>query len=192
MLTICPMRRATSSTRSVMITKSLVPRISWACCASCTLMAPSSLSCTCFGESIATARHGLKGRSTPSSRPPRNQLLDFLYGEWGDNAEKFAQYNLQPPRTWPELLTVARTFYEKEQIGRVLFTGVGGAPTTTQLYEWIAAAGGDPFDFAHPGTVDTFRFLAALRPYLSSESRRAKWNTTNEALAQDVAYLAQN
>jgi trehalose transport system substrate-binding protein len=108
------------------------------------------------------------------------------------NAEKFAQYHLQPPRTWPELLAVARTFYEKEQIGRVLFTGAGGAPTTTQLYEWIVAAGGDPFDFAHPGTVDTFRFLAALRPYLSSESRRAKWNTTNEALAQEVAYLAQN
>ena len=56
----------------------------------------------------------------------------------------------------------------------MLFTGAGGAPTTTQLYEWIVAAGGDPFDFAHPGTVDTFRFLAALRPYLSSESRRAK------------------
>ena len=108
------------------------------------------------------------------------------------NAEKFAQYHLQPPRTWPELLTVARTFYEKERIGRVLFTGAGGAPTTTQLYEWIAAAGGDPFDFAHPGTVATFRFLAALRPYLSSESRRAKWNTTNEALAQEAAYLAQN
>ncbi|HEY5864743.1 MAG TPA: sugar ABC transporter substrate-binding protein, partial [Candidatus Tectomicrobia bacterium] len=31
-----------------------------------------------------------------------------------------------------------------------------------------------------------------LRPYLSSESRRAKWNTINEALAQEVAYLAQN
>jgi trehalose transport system substrate-binding protein len=108
------------------------------------------------------------------------------------HAEKFAQYNLQPPRTWPELLSVARTFYAQEQMGRLLFTGAGGAPTTTQLYEWIVSAGGDPFDFAHPGTVDTFRFLATLRPYLSSESRRAKWNTINEALAQEVAYLAQN
>src|SRR5919202_3196210 len=108
------------------------------------------------------------------------------------NAEKFAQYSLQPPRTWPELLAVARTLYDKEHIGRVLFTADGGAATTTQLYEWIVSAGGDPFDFTHPGTVETFRFLAALRPYLSSESRRAKWNTTNEALAQEVAYLAQN
>jgi trehalose transport system substrate-binding protein len=108
------------------------------------------------------------------------------------NAEKFAQYGLQPPRTWPQLLEVARTFYAKEGIGRVLFKGAGGAPTTTQLYEWIVAGGGDPFDFSHPGTVNTFRFLAELRPYLSPESRRAKWDTTNDALAQDVAYLAQN
>lgn len=108
------------------------------------------------------------------------------------NADKFAQYGLKPPRTWPQLLEVARTFHAKEGIGRVLFKGAGGAPTTTQLYEWIVAGGGDPFDFSHPETVKTFRFLADLRPYLSPESRRAKWDTTNDALAQDVAYLAQN
>lgn len=108
------------------------------------------------------------------------------------NAEKFARYGLEPPRTWPQLLHVARTFFARERVGRVLFKGAGGAPTTTQLYEWIVSAGGDPFDFTHPGTVATFRFLAALRPYLSPESRRAKWDTTNDALAQEAAYLAQN
>ena len=108
------------------------------------------------------------------------------------NADKFAEYGLQPPRTWPELLTVARAFAERDGIGRVLFKGAGGAPTTTQLYEWIVAAGGDPFDFGSPGTVATFEFLASLRPYLSPESRRAKWDTTNDALAQDTAFLAQN
>ena len=108
------------------------------------------------------------------------------------HAEKFARYGLEPPRTWPELLHVARTFYERERTGRLLFKGFGGAPTTTQLYEWIVSAGGDPFDFAHPGTVETFRFLAALRPYLAPASRQAKWDTTNDALAQEAAYLAQN
>ena len=108
------------------------------------------------------------------------------------NADKFAEHGLKPPRTWPELLSVARAFAERDGIGRVLFKGAGGAPTTTQLYEWIIAAGGDPFDFSHPGTVATFDFLASLRPYLSPESRRAKWDTTNDALAQDAAFLAQN
>ena len=108
------------------------------------------------------------------------------------NAKKFDAYGLRPPRTWPALMQVAKVFAEKEGVGRVLFQGIGGAPTTTQLYEWIASAGGDPLDFAHPGSVATFRFLRDLAPYLSPDSRRAKWDTTNDALAQDSAYLAQN
>src|SRR5262249_21351708 len=51
------------------------------------------------------------------------------------NAEKFAQYRLQPPRTWPELLAVARTFYEKEQTGRMLFTASGWGPTSTHAHK---------------------------------------------------------
>lgn len=108
------------------------------------------------------------------------------------NAKQFQAYDLHPPRTWEELLRVARTFMEREGIGRVLIQAVGGAPTTTQLYEWIVSAGGDPLDFSHPGTVATFRFLRELAPYLSPESRRAQWDTTNDALAQEAAYLAQN
>jgi len=108
------------------------------------------------------------------------------------NAKKFDAYGLTPPRTWDALLAVGQTFKEKEGIGRVLFQGVGGAPTVTQLYEWIVSAGGDPFDFADPGTVATFRFLQRLAPTLSPDSRRAKWDTTNDALAQESAYLAQN
>jgi trehalose transport system substrate-binding protein len=108
------------------------------------------------------------------------------------NAKKFDADGLAPPRTWDALLAVGRTFKAKEGIGRVLFQGVGGAPTVTQLYEWIASAGGDPFDFADPGTVATFRFLHTLAPLLSPDSRRAKWDTTNDALAQESAYIAQN
>jgi trehalose transport system substrate-binding protein len=108
------------------------------------------------------------------------------------NSKKFDAYDLRPPRTWEELLHAAKVFFDKEGIGRVLFQGVGGAPTTTQLYEWIVSAGGDPFDFAHPGTIRTFEFLRELAPYLSPDSRRAKWDTTNDALAQESAYLAQN
>ena len=108
------------------------------------------------------------------------------------NTKKFDASGLTPPRTWGELLTVAKTFKEREGVGRVLFQGVGGAPTVTQLYEWVVSAGGDPFDLAHPATVATFRFLRDLAAYLSPDSRRAKWDTTNDALAQESAYLAQN
>jgi trehalose transport system substrate-binding protein len=108
------------------------------------------------------------------------------------HAEKLKRYQLRPPRTWPELLQVARVLYEQEHVGRVLFKGGGGAPTATQLYEWIVSAGGGPFDFNHPGTAATFDFLAALRPYLAPESHQAQWETTNDVLAQEKVYLAQN
>jgi trehalose transport system substrate-binding protein len=119
---------------------------------------------------------------------PFRQNVQIVYY----HAEQLERYQLRPPRTWPELLEVARVLYEQEGVGRVLFKGGGGAPTATQLYEWIVSAGGDPFDFTHPGTKATFEFLATLRPYLAPESRTAQWETTNEALAQQTVYLAQN
>ena len=82
------------------------------------------------------------------------------------NTKKFDAYGLTPPRTWDALLAVGQTFKEKEGIGRVLFQAVGGAPTVTQLYEWIVSAGGDPFDFASPGAQATFRFLHRLADLL--------------------------
>ncbi len=108
------------------------------------------------------------------------------------NTAKFTATGLTPPRTWDALREVARAFKTKDGVGRVLFQAAGGAPTVTQLYEWIVSAGGDPFDFRHPGTLATFRFLRELAPDLSPDSRRAKWDTTNDALAQESVYLAQN
>lgn len=108
------------------------------------------------------------------------------------NKKKFDKYGIKPPRTWNELLAVAKTFKQKEKTGRVLFQAWGGAPTATQLYEWIVSAGGDPFNFNDRGCVRTFTFLQKLWPYLSPDSKRAKFDTTNEYLARESAYLAQN
>src|SRR6266702_6022047 len=58
------MRSATSSTRSVMITRSLCPRSSRACCASCTLIAPSSPQLALLGR-----EHSNCTGSLPCLRP---------------------------------------------------------------------------------------------------------------------------
>jgi trehalose transport system substrate-binding protein len=108
------------------------------------------------------------------------------------NKEKFDKYGLKPPRNWDELLAVAKKFKQKEKTGKVLFQAWGGSPTATQLYEWIVSAGGDPFKFNDRGCVRTFTFLQKLWPYMSPDSRRAKFDTTNEYLARESAYLAQN
>jgi trehalose transport system substrate-binding protein len=106
--------------------------------------------------------------------------------------DKFRAYELQPPQTWHELLTVARRFYEAEGVGRVLLQGTLTPYTTTQVIEFIWAAGGDPLVLNDQGSVQAFTFLQQLAPFLAPETRRADWNTTNAFLATESVYLARN
>ncbi|MFC1577246.1 ABC transporter substrate-binding protein, partial [Candidatus Omnitrophota bacterium] len=108
------------------------------------------------------------------------------------NKDAFAKYGLKAPKSWDALLNVAKEFKEKEGLGRVLLKGFGGNPTATQVYELILQAGGSPYSFNDKGCVAAFRFLKELSPYISVESKRAKWDTTNEILARKEAYIAQN
>lgn len=108
------------------------------------------------------------------------------------NTRAFAEHDLEPPRTWEELLTVARTFREKEGSGRFVFKGYGSAPTATQIYEFVLQAGGDPLAFDDEGCVAAFTFLQELGAYFSPESARAKWDSMNEILARQEGYLGQN
>jgi len=108
------------------------------------------------------------------------------------NARKFKQYGLQPPANWNQLLEVAKVFKQKEKVGKVLFKAYGGIPTATQLYEWIVSADGDPLSINDSGCAQTFTFLQKLWPYVSPDSIRAKFDTSNEYLARDSAYLMQN
>jgi trehalose transport system substrate-binding protein len=108
------------------------------------------------------------------------------------NRDKFKQYDLKPPRDWDELMNVAVVFKQQEKVGKILFKAYGGVPTATQLYEWIVSAGGDPLSINDEGCVKTFTFLQKLWPYLSPDSIRAKFDTSNEYLARDSAYLMQN
>jgi len=108
------------------------------------------------------------------------------------NSEKFKKYGLIPPRDWDELLRVARTFKEKEGTGRVAIHGAMDANTTTHIYEFIRSAGGDPLSLDDKGSAAAFAFLRSLYPYLSPDSRRADWNTTNTFLARESVYLARN
>jgi trehalose transport system substrate-binding protein len=106
--------------------------------------------------------------------------------------EKFRAYELHPPQSWHELLTVAKRFYEAEGVGRVLLQGTLTPNTTTQVIEFIWAAGGDPLALNDQGSVQALTFLQQLAPYLAPETRRADWNTTNAFLATESVYLARN
>ena len=108
------------------------------------------------------------------------------------NSAKFAECGLAVPQNWDELLSIAKIFRKKEGVGRVGMKLCGGGPTTAVLYEMIISAGGSPFEFNDPGCVKTFEFLKELYPYLSPDSRKAKWDTTNTYLANESFFIAQN
>src|SRR2546426_1673920 len=81
--TICPMRRATSSTRSVIITKSFCPRIAFACCASCTLMAPSSPTLELHGREHSNCTAWAQRLGDPKLRSPGNEAFGLFVRRMG-------------------------------------------------------------------------------------------------------------
>lgn len=108
------------------------------------------------------------------------------------NENKFNEYGLKPPTNWDELLQVAKTFKEKEGIGRVLVKEALTGCTTVQLFEYIRQAGGDPLNMNDEGCVAAYTFLQKLHPYLSPDSLKADWNLSNQFLATGSAYLGAN
>jgi len=108
------------------------------------------------------------------------------------NEKKFNEYGLKPPTTWEELLEVAKTFKEKEGIGRVAIKGTLDGNTTVQLFEFIRQAGGDPLVLNDEGSIKAYTFLKELWPYLSPDSKKADWNTMNKYLATESVYYGAN
>lgn len=108
------------------------------------------------------------------------------------NEAKLNQYGLKPPANWDELLNLARTLKEKEGVGKVGIKAVFDGNTTVQLFEFIRQAGGDPLVLNDEGSIKAYTFLKQLWPYLSPDSLKADWNTTNRFLAEESMYLAAN
>ncbi|MGB9679583.1 MAG: ABC transporter substrate-binding protein [Minisyncoccia bacterium] len=108
------------------------------------------------------------------------------------NEPKFKEYNLTPPANWDQLLNVAKTFKDKEGIGRVIIKENLGPDSTVQMFDLIRSAGGDPTVLNDQGSIEAFTFLKELQPYLSPDSKKADWNTPVEYLAKDTVYLVEN
>jgi len=110
------------------------------------------------------------------------------------NEEKFLQYGLEPPRTWDQLLEVARVFKEKEGVGRVAIQGAEDPVEVTgvTVFEFVTAAGGDPLTLDDDGSREAFDFLQQLEPYLAREYVDTKFDTANELLIDDAVYYVDN
>ncbi len=108
------------------------------------------------------------------------------------NEEKFAQYGLEPPKNWDQLLEVARAFKEKEGVGRVVIQGYPGKTAALTVFEFVKAAGGNPLTLDDDGSTRAFTFLQRLEPYLAREYAETRFDTANELLIDDEVYLVSN
>lgn len=108
------------------------------------------------------------------------------------NKKKFDQYGLAPPRTWHELLEVARVFKDNEGVGRVAIQGYPGKTTAVTTVEFVKAGGGDPLRLADEQSRKTFEFLQELEPYLAPEYTETRFDTANELLIDEQVYLVMN
>ena len=108
------------------------------------------------------------------------------------NTDVFTGSNYQIPETWDELLEVAKRLKAAYKVGKVAVHGTLDGNTTAQVFEFITAAGGKITTLNDVGSVKAFTFLRELYPYLSPDTKKANWNTTNKFLSEDTLFLARN
>jgi trehalose transport system substrate-binding protein len=108
------------------------------------------------------------------------------------NTDVFNSSTYPIPETWDELLEVAKRLKAAYKVGKVAMHGTLDTNTTAQVFEFITAAGGEITTLNDAGSVKAFTFLQELYPYLSPETKKANWNTTNKFLSEETIFLARN
>ena len=108
------------------------------------------------------------------------------------NTDVFNGTHYHIPETWDDLLEVAQRLKAAYNVGKVAVHGTLDGNTTTQVFEFITAAGGKITTLNDSGSIKAFTLLQQLYPYLSPETKKANWNTTNKFLSEDTLFLARN
>lgn len=108
------------------------------------------------------------------------------------NIEKLAEYGLEVPRTMEELLTVAKTLYEKEGTGRIGMKAKKYEGLTCEVAVFINAYGGDYLRFNSDPNVRAFEFLQNLSDYLHPSSKTWDEGTIVDPIAEGEIYIDFN
>ncbi|MGA1840167.1 MAG: extracellular solute-binding protein [bacterium] len=108
------------------------------------------------------------------------------------NTDIFDGKRYKLPETWEDLLDVAKKLKKEFKVGKVAIHCTLDGNTTTQVFEFIKSAGGDITVLNDEGCIRAFTFLQEIYPYLSPDSKKANWNTTNRFLSEESVFLARN
>ncbi len=104
------------------------------------------------------------------------------------NMTVFSKLNLPLPQNWAQLMQDAKIIYQKTGVKPVMFQGHGGASTSTELYQWMVQAGGNPFVFNDSGDIKAFTYLDELSTYMNPEYIHGYWGSY-KGLADGEYYI---
>lgn len=107
------------------------------------------------------------------------------------NSKYFDEYGVSVPTNWEELLNVSKKLYEEEGIGKVALK-IKLSGDVIEIAEFIRSAGGDVLDLRSEGTKVAYTYLQELWPYLSENTLKAGFSSTNDFLAKEEVYYAPN
>lgn len=108
------------------------------------------------------------------------------------NETKFQDYGVEPPKTWDDLSSTAKTIKEKAGVGQVSIQGVAGGPVGVTVTQFLWQAGGDPLDIDNDAGHEAFQFMQDLKPDLTPQYPTATFDTTNTYILNQSVVLAQN
>lgn len=108
------------------------------------------------------------------------------------NTEKLAEHGLEPPKTMEELLSVAKTLYENEGIGKVGMKAKKYEGLTCEGAIFIKAYGGDYLKFNSTSNVKAFEFLQDLGDYLHPDSKTSDEGTIPDSISTEEIYINFN
>lgn len=108
-----------------------------------------------------------------------------------------AKHGLQPPRSWTEVATIARTIQEREPgVAGVAFRGIRGNPIVTGFLPILGAYGGEIIDSQGRAALDSPAALAALEQFLALRPLAPRgvetWNATEVREAMEQGRIAMS
>ncbi|ARM74742.1 ABC transporter substrate-binding protein [Acidianus manzaensis] len=105
------------------------------------------------------------------------------------NTSTFKALNLSLPQNWNQLMSDAKIIYEKTGVKPIMFQGHGGASTSTELYQWMVQAGGNPFVFNDSGDIEAFTYLDELSAYFAPNYIHGYWGSYKGLVSNEYYIL---
>ncbi len=102
-----------------------------------------------------------------------------------------AELSAARPETWADVLDVAKHWYERDGVLRVIVEG-GETDAPLLLLELIRSAGGNPCNVLDPQSKAAVQLLRKLWPYVSPTSFSVDWQTASRFLLSESVYVARN